>query len=207
MVQEWRIGICFYTFVGLADTIWYYLQWLLLEISCQVQYRMHPCLSEFPSQSFYDGSLQNGWGSKFPHNCHGGAWWKWMKGDPTFHRLKLSTKSNSGVPARGHLERASLCGNWLPMASSGTKKWEWSQSSHDLVEFITKVVVLSFWYISPLSEEWVIWGPDMPMFFLNSTGAEEISASGTSYLNRTEAGSLHSYVSYVNLCKSVEKSF
>lgn len=27
----------------------------------------------------------------------------------------------------------------------------------------------------------------MPMFFLNSTGAEEISASGTSYLNRTEA--------------------
>eukprot|EP00438_Fugacium_kawagutii_P033618 Skav216191 [mRNA] locus=scaffold1222:26912:38037:- [translate_table: standard] len=27
---------------------------------------------------------------------------------------------------------------------------------------------------------------DMPMFFLNSTGAEEISASGTSYLNRTE---------------------
>jgi regulator of nonsense transcripts 1 len=26
----------------------------------QVQYRMHPCLSEFPSQAFYDGSLQNG---------------------------------------------------------------------------------------------------------------------------------------------------
>lgn len=26
----------------------------------EVQYRMHPCLSEFPSQSFYDGSLQNG---------------------------------------------------------------------------------------------------------------------------------------------------
>ena len=31
----------------------------------------------------------------------------------------------------------------------------------------------------------------MPMFFLNSTGAEEISASGTSYLNRTEAGAGH----------------
>lgn len=26
----------------------------------EVQYRMHPCLSEFPSQAFYDGSLQNG---------------------------------------------------------------------------------------------------------------------------------------------------
>ena len=26
----------------------------------QVQYRMHPCLSEFPSNAFYEGSLQNG---------------------------------------------------------------------------------------------------------------------------------------------------
>ena len=26
----------------------------------QVQYRMHPCLSEFPSNSFYEGTLQNG---------------------------------------------------------------------------------------------------------------------------------------------------
>lgn len=26
----------------------------------QVQYRMHPCLSEFPSNTFYEGSLQNG---------------------------------------------------------------------------------------------------------------------------------------------------
>lgn len=29
-------------------------------IRLQVQYRMHPCLSEFPSNAFYDGSLQNG---------------------------------------------------------------------------------------------------------------------------------------------------
>lgn len=26
----------------------------------QVQYRMHPCLSEFPSNNFYEGTLQNG---------------------------------------------------------------------------------------------------------------------------------------------------
>jgi regulator of nonsense transcripts 1 len=26
----------------------------------QVQYRMHPCLSDFPSNMFYEGSLQNG---------------------------------------------------------------------------------------------------------------------------------------------------
>lgn len=57
--------------------------------------------------------LQNGWGL--------------MELDQrrsNFSPRKLSTKSNSGVPARGHLERTSLCGNWLPMASSGTKKWE-----------------------------------------------------------------------------------
>lgn len=29
-------------------------------IRLQVQYRMHPCLSEFPSVTFYEGSLQNG---------------------------------------------------------------------------------------------------------------------------------------------------
>jgi regulator of nonsense transcripts 1 len=28
----------------------------------QVQYRMHPCLSEFPSNMFYEGTLQNGTG-------------------------------------------------------------------------------------------------------------------------------------------------
>ena len=29
-------------------------------IRLQVQYRMHPCLSEFPSNAFYEGTLQNG---------------------------------------------------------------------------------------------------------------------------------------------------
>lgn len=29
-------------------------------VRLEVQYRMHPCLSEFPSNMFYDGSLQNG---------------------------------------------------------------------------------------------------------------------------------------------------
>jgi regulator of nonsense transcripts 1 len=29
-------------------------------VRLQVQYRMHPCLSEFPSNTFYEGALQNG---------------------------------------------------------------------------------------------------------------------------------------------------
>jgi len=32
----------------------------LRPIRLQVQYRMHPALSEFPSNTFYEGSLQNG---------------------------------------------------------------------------------------------------------------------------------------------------
>eukprot|EP00397_Hematodinium_sp_SG-2012_P000957 GEMP01000958.1.p1 GENE.GEMP01000958.1~~GEMP01000958.1.p1 ORF type:complete len:998 (+),score=225.65 GEMP01000958.1:73-3066(+) len=75
-------------------------------IRLEVQYRMHPCLSEFPSQSFYDGSLQNG--------------------------VTLNERQYAGID------------------------FPWPKK-------------------------------DMPMFFYNSTGAEEISASGTSYLNRTEA--------------------
>ncbi len=83
-------------------------------IRLEVQYRMHPCLSEFPSQSFYDGSLQNGVTLK----------------DRTYHDM-------GGFP------------------------WPRSQ---------------------------------MPMFFYNSTGFEEISNSGTSYLNRTEASNIEKMI-------------
>lgn len=31
-----------------------------MQLLIQVQYRMHPSLSEFPSNSFYEGTLQNG---------------------------------------------------------------------------------------------------------------------------------------------------
>jgi len=75
-------------------------------IRLQVQYRMHPCLSEFPSNTFYEGTLQN------------------------------------GVTAA-----------------------ERNQTS--------------------LNFPWPV--PNKPMFFYNCLGQEEISASGTSYLNRNEA--------------------
>jgi len=84
-------------------------------VRLEVQYRMHPCLSEFPSQSFYDGSLQNG--------------------------VTLNERLYDGVD------------------------FPWPR-------------------------------PDMPMFFYNSTGMEEISASGTSYLNRTEASNIEKLVTY-----------
>lgn len=67
---------------------------------------MHPCLSEFPSNVFYEGALQNGAGA----------------GDR--------------------------------LASSIDFPWP---------------------------------NPDKPMMFYGQLGAEEISASGTSYLNRTGA--------------------
>jgi regulator of nonsense transcripts 1 len=76
-------------------------------IRLNIQYRMHPCLSEWPSNIFYEGSLQNG----------------------------VTTKQRSAPPG---------------------VKFPWPD-------------------------------PACPMFFYASMGQEEISASATSYLNRTEA--------------------
>nr|POF11623.1 regulator of nonsense transcripts 1 like [Quercus suber] len=82
-------------------------------IRLQVQYRMHPCLSEFPSNMFYDGSLQNG-----------------------ITQLDRIRKD---------------------------------------VDFPWPVA-------------------DSPMMFWSNLGNEEISASGTSYLNRTEASNVEKIV-------------
>jgi regulator of nonsense transcripts 1 len=82
-------------------------------IRLQVQYRMHPCLSQFPSNMFYDGSLQN------------------------------------GVTA--------------------------SQRTRRDIEFPWPAV-------------------ENPMMFWSNLGNEEISASGTSYLNRTEASNVEKIV-------------
>jgi regulator of nonsense transcripts 1 len=71
-------------------------------IRLQVQYRMHPNLSYFPSNTFYDGTLQNG----------------------------ITEKDRKIIP-----------------------QFPWPQGK--------------------------------PNFFLNTYGLEELSASGTSYLNRT----------------------
>lgn len=85
----------------------------------QVQYRMHPALSEFPSTTFYEGSLQNG---------------------------------------VAHEERT------MPQLA-----FPWVSSSK-------------------------------PMLFYASLGPEEISASGTSYLNRAEAANVERVVSLFLKC-------
>lgn len=81
----------------------------------QVQYRMHPCLSKFPSNMFYEGTLQNG--------------------------VTEDERSNASVD--------------FP---------------------------------------WPI--PEKPMFFYISNGSEEISASGTSFLNRIEASTVEKIVTH-----------
>eukprot|EP00357_Protocruzia_adherens_P001695 CAMPEP_0115019440 /NCGR_PEP_ID=MMETSP0216-20121206/29450_1 /TAXON_ID=223996 /ORGANISM="Protocruzia adherens, Strain Boccale" /LENGTH=976 /DNA_ID=CAMNT_0002390921 /DNA_START=79 /DNA_END=3010 /DNA_ORIENTATION=- len=88
-------------------------------IRLQVQYRMHPCLSAFPSTTFYEGSLQNG--------------------------VTISERQ------------------------------------YQSIEF-----------------PWPV--PTQPMFFYNSVGQEEISASGTSFLNRTEASNVEKLVTKFLQC-------
>jgi regulator of nonsense transcripts 1 len=82
-------------------------------IRLQVQYRMHPCLSNFPSLTFYEGSLQNG----------------------ISKQDRILENFNFTWPA-----------------------------------------------------------PDKPMFFYHSISNEEISASGTSFLNRQEAQNVEQLV-------------
>ncbi|XP_044492825.1 regulator of nonsense transcripts 1 homolog isoform X2 [Mangifera indica] len=99
---------------GLAQSLFERLVLLGLKpIRLQVQYRMHPSLSEFPSNSFYEGTLQNG--------------------------VTVNERQSTGID--------------FP---------------------------------------WPV--PNRPMFFYVQMGQEEISASGTSYLNRTEAANVEKIV-------------
>lgn len=90
----------------------------VVPVRLQVQYRMHPALSEFPSNMFYEGSLQNG--------------------------VTMQQRIRREVD--------------FPWPSGGGS------------------------------------GGERPMMFWSNLGAEEISASGTSYLNRTEASNVEKIV-------------
>ncbi|XP_060179878.1 regulator of nonsense transcripts 1 homolog [Lycium barbarum] len=99
---------------GLAQSLFERLVFLGVKpIRLQVQYRMHPALSEYPSNSFYEGTLQNG--------------------------VTINERQSTGID--------------FP---------------------------------------WPV--PNRPMFFYVQMGQEEISASGTSYLNRTEAANVEKIV-------------
>eukprot|EP00245_Coleochaete_scutata_P003497 TRINITY_DN1511_c0_g4_i2.p1 TRINITY_DN1511_c0_g4~~TRINITY_DN1511_c0_g4_i2.p1 ORF type:complete len:564 (+),score=94.07 TRINITY_DN1511_c0_g4_i2:454-2145(+) len=99
---------------GLAQSLFERLVLLGVKpIRLQVQYRMHPALSEFPSNTFYEGTLQNG--------------------------VTTSKRLQTGID--------------FP---------------------------------------WPV--PSRPMLFYVQMGQEEISASGTSYLNRTEAANVEKIV-------------
>ena len=103
----------------------------LRPLRLQVQYRMHPILSEFPSNMFYEGSLQNG-----------------------------VTESDRQLR---HMS-----------GYTGKDEFPW-----------------------PVKNK--------PMFFWSIAGMEEISASGTSYLNRTEASYVEKIVTHL-LKMGVESS-
>ncbi|XP_074269796.1 regulator of nonsense transcripts 1 homolog [Silene latifolia] len=99
---------------GLAQSLFERLVMLGVKpIRLQVQYRMHPALSEFPSNSFYEGTLQNG--------------------------VTINERLSPGID--------------FP---------------------------------------WPV--PNRPMLFYVQMGQEEISSSGTSYLNRTEAANVEKIV-------------
>ena len=60
-IYSWFYVHIFLFSAGLSQSLFERLVVLgIRPIRLQVQYRMHPALSEFPSNLFYDGTLQNG---------------------------------------------------------------------------------------------------------------------------------------------------
>ena len=58
---EYYFILLIFSSAGLSQSLFERLVVLgIRPIRLQVQYRMHPALSEFPSNLFYDGTLQNG---------------------------------------------------------------------------------------------------------------------------------------------------
>jgi len=100
------------TFVSMPLLVASWHSWLTHTYAVQVQYRMHPALSEFPSNSFYEGTLQNG--------------------------VTMAERIQPGL------------------------NFPWPQ-------------------------------PDKPMLFYVQLGQEEISVTGTSYLNRTGKPGAHAF--------------
>ncbi len=112
-----------------------------------MQYRMHPCLSEFPSNSFYEGTLQNG--VTIAERLQSQIDFPWPAPNrPMFFYVQVTTLSLHGAMFSVSF-RASLSRMFLMVHVS-------------VVE--------------------------------SQMGQEEISASGTSYLNRTEAANVEKIV-------------
>merc|ERR1712070_710374 len=64
-------------------------------IRLEVQYRMHPCLSKFPSNTFYEGALQNGISAS--ERAHASADFPWPNADrPMFFYTSLGSEEVSG---------------------------------------------------------------------------------------------------------------
>lgn len=79
-------------------------------IRLQVQYRMHPCLSEFPSNMFYEGTLQNG--VTAPERLRKNVDFPWPAPDtPMFFYQNLGQEeiSSSGTSFLNRCVRALFC--------------------------------------------------------------------------------------------------
>ena len=171
----------------------------------EVQYRMHPELSKFPSNFFYEGSLQNG-----------------VSGDERrltvvkMHSLLLTAPACSPGASLFCLAPKVDYFSFLEKETSMAYVLMWSQIIilkldmllYTRLSYIfvlpaifkeiqvkdTFVILHNLKYIKN-SQQRLQWpfqdfpwpSLEKPMFFQVALGQEEIAGSGTSYLNRTEA--------------------
>lgn len=125
----------------------------------QVQYRMHPSLSEFPSNSFYEGTLQNGVTTSDRLLSQIDFPWP-VPNKPMFFYVQVYLYRRVFVALRCDI---------LVLSTITCFR----------VLLVICYLILRFCLFAFLSTQ---------------MGQEEISASGTSYLNRGEAGNVEKIV-------------
>lgn len=129
-------------------------------IRLQVQYRMHPALSAFPSNIFYEGSLQNGVTSgEIKTSAFSALYYLFSQLETS--KMFCLFQGKCPFLTVDVFDRPIESVFPLPTADRVKKgfDFQWPQ-------------------------------PDKPMFFYVTQGQEEIASSGTSYLNRFQLLSL-----------------
>ena len=123
---------------------------------------MHPCLSEFPSNTFYEGTLQNGTGvGDRQVRVPGGA------------RICLQGHTACSFTVELHHDHL-LCAELMHCYAH-----LWPAASYHLPAFCLNLVSGSHLCLPQMHGVDFPWpNPDKPMMFWQQLGQEEISASG-----------------------------
>ena len=151
-----------------------------------VQYRMHPALSLFPSNMFYEGKLQ-AWPLTFGLSSECTCIFLFepliTESASAPVQLEAATSTRFFLHANAKLRWLSSVGSRCTFAGLLCLEWRFLNSMHwcGVQNGVTAAERTAALVAFPWPE------PEKPMMFYSQLGNEEMSPSGTSFLNRTGA--------------------